>query len=264
MMRFGFLGSGSEGNSLLIEARDGASVTRVLLDCGFGLRETARRLERLGVTPDGLDAVLVTHEHGDHVGSAYAFAARHGLPVFTTHGTWLATSHLRGADKADVRVIGADYTFEIGNLQVLPYTVPHDAREPVQFVLSDGDARLGVLTDAGMETPYLVARLAGVDALVLECNHDREMLRNSVYPPSLKRRIGGDFGHLANEVAAAILARVAHSGLGRVVAAHLSQQNNTPALATGALAAALGAGPDDILVADQYEGLGWQAVKGSI
>lgn len=140
--------------------------------------------------------------------------------------------------------------------------MPHDAREPVQFVLSDGDARLGVLTDAGMETPYLVARLAGVDALVLECNHDREMLRNSVYPPSLKRRIGGDFGHLANEVAAAILARVAHSGLGRVVAAHLSQQNNTPALATGALAAALGTVPDDILVADQYEGLGWQTVKG--
>lgn len=262
MMRFAFLGSGSEGNSLLIEAHDGTSTTRVLLDCGFGIRETARRLERLGVTPEQLDGLLVTHEHSDHVGSAYAFAARHGLPVYTSHGTWLATSHLRGSDKADIRVIGADYAFAIGNLDILPYTVPHDAREPLQFVLSDGDARLGVLTDAGMETPYLVNRLAGVDALVLECNHDREMLRNSIYPPSLKRRIGGDFGHLANEIAASILSQLAHPKLGRVVAAHLSQQNNTRELATGALAAVLATTPDHILVADQHEGLDWQAVKG--
>lgn len=261
MMRFAFLGSGSEGNSLLIESREDTTTTRVLLDCGFGIRETARRLERLGVTPDQLDAVLVTHEHGDHVGSAYAFAARHHLTVYTSHGTWLATSHLRGADAADVRVCCADHAFGIGSLQVMPYTVPHDAREPLQFVLSDGHARLGVLTDAGMETPYVTARLSGVDALVLECNHDREMLRNSVYPASLKRRIGGDFGHLANEVAASILGQVAHAGLNRVVAAHLSKQNNTCELATGALAAALGALPTDVLVADQDEGLDWQAVR---
>ncbi|MGO4302611.1 MBL fold metallo-hydrolase [Cupriavidus sp. RAF12] len=262
MMRFAFLGSGSEGNSLLIEAADGTAVTRVLLDCGFGIRETARRLERLGVTPEQLDAVLVTHEHGDHVGSAYAFAARHKLPVHTSHGTWLATSHMRGADAADVRVCCADHAFEIGGLQIRPYTVPHDAREPLQFVLSDGDAVLGVLTDAGMETPYVTARLAGVHALVLECNHDREMLRNSAYPYSLKRRIGGDFGHLANEVAASILSQVAHTQLTRVVAAHLSRQNNTRELAAGALAAVLGATLDDILIADQDEGLNWQRVRG--
>ncbi|MBF6989869.1 MULTISPECIES: MBL fold metallo-hydrolase [Cupriavidus] len=261
MMRFAFLGSGSEGNSLLIESREDTTTTRVLLDCGFGIRETARRLERLGVTPDQLDAVLVTHEHGDHVGSAYAFAARHRLAVHTSHGTWLATSHMRGADLADVRVCGADHAFAIGGIQVMPYTVPHDAREPLQFVLSDGQSRLGVLTDAGMETPYVTARLSGVDALVLECNHDREMLRNSVYPASLKRRIGGDFGHLANEVAASILGQVAHAGLNRVVAAHLSKQNNTRELATGALAAALGALPSEVLVADQEMGLDWQAVR---
>ncbi|QEZ46201.1 MBL fold metallo-hydrolase [Cupriavidus oxalaticus] len=261
MMRFAFLGSGSEGNSLLIESREDTTTTRVLLDCGFGIRETARRLERLGVTPDQLDAVLVTHEHGDHVGSAYAFAARHRLAVYTSHGTWLATSHMRGADLADVRVCGADHAFAIGGIQVMPYTVPHDAREPLQFVLSDGQSRLGVLTDAGMETPYVTARLSGVDALVLECNHDRELLRNSVYPASLKRRIGGDFGHLANEVAASILGQVAHAGLNRVVAAHLSKQNNTRELATGALAAALGALPSEVLVADQEMGLDWQAVR---
>ena len=261
MMRFAFLGSGSEGNSLLIEAGEGASVTRVLLDCGFGIKETARRLERLGVLPGQLDAVLVTHEHGDHVGSAYAFAARHKLPVHTSHGTWLATSHMRGADQADVRVCCADHVFAVGGLQIHPYTVPHDAREPLQFVLTDGDARLGVLTDAGMETPYVTARLAGVHALVLECNHDREMLANSVYPWSLKRRIGGDFGHLANDIAASILSQVTHSGLSRVVAAHLSKQNNTRELAAGALAGVLGVLPDEILIADQEEGLGWQPVR---
>ncbi len=261
MMRFAFLGSGSEGNSLLVESREGTTTTRILLDCGFGIRETARRLARLGVTPEQLDAVLVTHEHGDHVGSAYAFAARHGLTVHTSHGTWLATCHLRGANTADVRVCAADHVFSIGGLQVSPYTVPHDAREPLQFVLSNGDARLGVLTDIGMETPYVTTRLSGVDALVLECNHDREMLRNSVYPASLKRRIGGDFGHLANEVAASILAQVAHGGLNRVVAAHLSKQNNTVELATAALASALGTLPTDVLVADQEAGLDWQSVR---
>ncbi|WP_354677425.1 MBL fold metallo-hydrolase [Cupriavidus plantarum] len=261
MMRFAFLGSGSEGNSLLIESFDGTRATRVLLDCGFGIRETARRLERLGVTPDQLDGLLVTHEHGDHIGSAYSFAAKYRLPVYTSHGTWMATSHLRGADVADVRVCCADRGFDIHGLHVLPYTVPHDAREPLQFVLTDGDARLGVLTDAGMETPYVIAKLAGVDSLVLECNHDREMLRNSAYPYSLKRRIGGDFGHLANEIAASILQQVKHGGLRHVVAAHLSKQNNTPELAAGALAEVLGATLEDILIADQELGLGWQAVR---
>jgi len=260
-MRFAFLGSGSDGNSLLIEATEGTAVTRVLLDCGFGIKETARRLERLGVTPDQLDAVLVTHEHGDHVGSAYAFAARHKLPVHTSHGTWLATSHMRGADAADVRVCCADHAFSVGGLQIHPYTVPHDAREPLQFVLTDGQVRLGVLTDAGMETPYVTARLAGVHALVLECNHDREMLRNSVYPYSLKRRIGGDFGHLANDIAASILSQVNHPQLSGVVAAHLSKQNNTRELVGDALAGVLGVLAQDILIADQDEGLGWQSVR---
>ncbi len=155
---------------------------------------------------------------------------------------------------ADVRVCCADHAFSVGGLQILPYGAARCPRAaPVRA--DRWTARLGVLTDTGMETPYVTARLAGVDALVLECNHDREMLRNSAYPYSLKRRIGGDFGHLANEVAAAILSQVAHAGLSRVVAAHLSQQNNTRALASGALAAVLGVTPEEILIADQEEGL---------
>ena len=150
--------------------------------------------------------------------------------------------------------------FSIGDLQILPYTVPHDAREPLQFVFNDGARRLGVLTDAGMSTEYLCARLENMHALVLECNHDREMLANSAYPWSLKQRIGGDFGHLANDIASAILARVRHAALHTVVAAHLSKQNNTPLLAGQAIAVALGIDAGDVPIADQEEGLPWYAV----
>lgn len=138
--------------------------------------------------------------------------------------------------------------------------MPHDAREPIQFVFDDGSRKLGVLTDAGMSTAYLIEHLRGMDALVLECNHDRGMLANSSYPPSLKARIGVDFGHLTNEIAAEILASVKHSSLKTVVAAHLSLRNNTEELATLALAGALSAARQDIHVAKQHEGLGWRDV----
>lgn len=193
-VRFASLGSGSEGNALLVESTDGTTSTRILLDCGFGIRETVRRLERLGCTPASLDAILVTHEHGDHIGSAYAFAAKYSVPVWTSHGTYRATASLRGADRAAVRFCRADDAFSIADLRILPYTVPHDAREPLQFIFDDGARRLGVLTDAGMSTEYLCGHLTGLHAFVLECNHDREMLANSAYPWSLKQRIGETSG----------------------------------------------------------------------
>ena len=130
-LRFASLGSGSEGNALLVESASGATCTRILLDCGFGIRETVRRLERLGCTPESLNAILVTHEHSDHVGSAYAVAAKFNIPVWTSHGTYRATENLRGADRAAVRFCRADDMFSVGDLQILPYTVPHDAREPL-------------------------------------------------------------------------------------------------------------------------------------
>jgi phosphoribosyl 1,2-cyclic phosphodiesterase len=259
-MRFASLGSGSEGNSLLVEAAEGGATTRVLLDCGFGIKETERRLARLGCTADQLSAVIVTHEHSDHIGSAYAFGARHDIPVWLSHGTWSATSSMRGAADADLHFCSADQPFSVGALEILPYTVPHDAREPVQFVFGDGNVKLGVLTDAGIETPYVVAHLQGLHALVLECNHDREMLARSPYPAYLKARIGGNFGHLANDIAASILGQVKHAALSAVVAAHLSKQNNTPALAAEALATVLGANLEDVLIADQAAGLAWQRV----
>jgi phosphoribosyl 1,2-cyclic phosphodiesterase len=254
-VRFASIGSGSEGNGLVVEA--GAS--RVLIDCGFGVRDTAARLARLGLTPDGISAILVTHEHADHVGGVPAFAAKHRIPVYVTFGT-LQVIGERFAGLPAVYGFDSHDTFSVGNLEVRPFPVPHDAREPVQFVVTDGDKRVGVLTDIGGSTRYVEASLSGCDALVLECNHDADMLATSDYPYPLKQRIAGRFGHLSNEAAAALLAGIDTSRLTHVVAAHLSQQNNTPEKARAALAGALNCALDWIGVADQAEGFGWRSL----
>jgi phosphoribosyl 1,2-cyclic phosphodiesterase len=161
-MRFASLGSGSAGNGLAAQVKD----TTILLDCGFGLRDTEIRLARLGLEPDHLSGIIITHEHDDHAGWAFRFAARFRLPIFLTHGT-LAV--LGGApENVDIRIIDSHQTFSIGDMEIHPYPVPHDAREPVQFVFSDGVKRLGVLTDTGTSTPHIEAMLSGCQALVLE------------------------------------------------------------------------------------------------
>ena len=254
-MRFASLGSGSEGNALLVEAQSDATTTRVLLDCGFSAKEVERRLNRLGASAEGLDAILITHEHSDHIGSALTLARKWSIPLYMSWGTARAV----GADEADVdlQVLWGDEAVAIGDLSVLPYTVPHDAREPLQYVLSNGASRLGVLTDVGTSTPHISSVLSGCDALVLECNHDVQMLAESRYPQSLKARIGGNHGHLNNDAAAEILASLDRSRLRHLVAAHLSQQNNSPALARAAMAHVLGAAPTEVVVASQGEGFAW-------
>ncbi len=258
-MKFASLGSGSEGNALLISTRSGLTCTTVMLDCGFAVRETERRLARLQLTPADISGIVVTHEHQDHVGGVFKFARRHRVPVWLTFGTFQAVqSH---CDGVDLHFCRDGECLQIGDLEMSPYTVPHDAREPVQYVADSGVAKLGVLTDAGHATPYMITALGGCDALMLECNHDRQMLRDSHYPESLKRRIGGDYGHLSNEAAAEILAAMDRSRLKRVVGAHLSLKNNTPALALTALASVIQDGID-VTTACQEEGFGWLDVTG--
>lgn len=252
MIRFASLGSGSAGNALLVES----GATRLMVDCGFGQRETARRLARLTRTPEDLDGILVTHEHGDHVGGVFPLARRHKLPVWLTYGTYAACeSAARGVD---VRIIDSQESFAIGALEVQPYPVPHDAREPVQFVFSDGAKGLGVLTDAGEITRHIREVLSGIDGLVLECNHDAAMLALSNYPASLQRRIAGRLGHLENDAAASLVREIDTSKLQHVVAAHLSEQNNRPSLAVRALANALGWAEERIGVACQERGFAWR------
>ena len=255
MLRFASLASGSGGNCLVAQA----DLTRVLVDCGLSLRDTERRLARLGLAPADIDAILVTHEHDDHGGCAFDFAAAHNVLVVLTHGT-LRALHAAGKMHDGVRTlfVRAGERAAIGGMEVAPFTVPHDAAEPVQFVLSDGAARLGVVTDIGIGTRHVEQMLSGLDALVLECNYDREMLWSGAYPRWLKERIGGPFGHLDNRDAARLLAALERSRLKHIIGAHLSQQNNTPALARAALAAAIGCEPDWIGLATQDDGFDWR------
>jgi len=264
VLRFTSLASGSQGNCLVVES----GATRVLVDCGLSARETVRRLARRGLEPESLRAILVTHEHEDHLGGVNALAATYGLEVVLTRGTLAAQREADTVRRADAGTAASDGVrmqlidgrapFAIDDLEVRPFTVPHDAREPVQYVLSDGARRLGVLTDLGGPTAHVIEMLSGCEALVLECNHALDLLWGGGYPRWLKARIGGPLGHLDNDAAAALLAALDRSRLQHVIAAHLSEQNNRPELARAALAGALGCAPEWIGLATQAEGFGWR------
>jgi len=256
-LRFASLASGSSGNCLVAEA----SGTAVLVDCGLALTETERRLARAGLEPCQVSALLVTHEHGDHACGAFEFAAAHRIAVYLTHGT-LAALKAEGKvlDGVALSIVNGRQSFFVDGIQVLPFTVPHDAREPVQYVLSDGASRLGVLTDVGISTSHVEKMLSGLDALVLECNYDRDLLWNGGYPRWLKERIAGPFGHLDNRESERLLAALDRSRLKHVIGAHLSQQNNRPELARAALARALGCEESWIGIAGQDDGFAWRSI----
>ena len=233
----------------------------MLIDCGLNLRDTEKRLARVGLVPADLAGILITHEHGDHAGCAFDFAAAHRVAIYLTYGTLVALE-AEGKVLEGVRKILLEPKDQIaiGELEVAPFTVPHDAREPVQFVLSDGAARLGVLTDIGVSTPHVERTLSGLDALVLECNYDCDMLWAGPYPKWLKERIAGPFGHLDNRESERLLGALDRSKLKHVIGAHLSQHNNRPELARASLARALGCEESWVGLATQDDGFGWRSL----
>ena len=256
-MRFASLGSGSKGNATLVDDGDGNAI---LIDCGVGIRQVEQRLRDLDSALDQIRAVLITHEHGDHCKGVESLLRRIDVPIYMTHGT--AT---KGGFEAlpGLQLIEDFSIIEVGRFRIQPIAVPHDAREPCQFVVEKtgpGPARkLGVLTDLGSFTPHVLEQYDGCDALVLECNHDEQMLQDGSYPPTLKRRVGGEWGHLSNRQAAGFLESVNTEQLQWLVVAHVSEQNNTPELARQAVQGSFNRG-DRITLADQSRGFDWHAI----
>jgi len=231
---------------------------RLLVDCGLGIRQLAVRLAQAGLLLEDIDAVFITHEHGDHIGCAHALSLRHRIPVWMSLGTHSA---IGSPDFEGLLHTARDgKVIDLGGLQLMPFTVPHDAREPLQLSCTDGSAKLGILTDLGHATPHVMAHLQACHALLLESNHDTDLLGQSAYPHFLKRRVGGDYGHLSNTAAAAIASAVTHGGLKHLVAAHLSTKNNRPDLVQDVLSNALGCQPGDIVVAGPTSGTPWLAL----
>ena len=275
MLRYKNLSSGSTGNATLLEASDPVGKpSRVLVDCGMRLSRLLELLAMADVLPTEIDAIFITHEHSDHIGCVTQLASRYNIPVWASSGTHAALqdmqsklrtkqpthSQLVPGFEALVRIAVDTCLIEVGGLQLKPFTVPHDAREPLQLTCSDGNTKLGILTDLGHPSRHVIEQLAGCNALLLECNHDSDMLSNSKYPAFLKARVGGDFGHLSNAQAADILRNLMHDKLRHVSAAHLSQQNNHPALAQSAVAEILGCSPNEIFAASPETGTPWMVV----
>ena len=254
-MRFASIGSGSRGNGTVVQAGD----NWLLVDCGFALKETVARLAKLNVAPQQLSAVLVTHEHGDHCSGVRVLANRYQLPVYMTAGT-ARSKALANVDRTII--IDSHTPFAVGEIGIQPVAVPHDAAEPVQFVFHWQNRYLGLLTDIGAITPFVKQHYSACDALLLESNHCIDMLARSDYPPSLKLRVGGRFGHLSNEQAAGLLEEIDTKRLQHLVIAHLSEKNNSLERVQHRMEKVL-QGVRNVLFACQENGFDWLTVHQS-
>ena len=244
MIKFCTLASGSSGNSLYLESK----YSKILIDAGISFRRISRSLESMGIAVSDLNAVVLSHEHEDH---SRAVGKMSEVPVYVsreTVGFWERKKNGRsngnggGLSKAEgsrngaiekLREFDSEEPFRINDLTITPFSVAHDAIDPVGFTVTDGHVKMGVVTDIGKPTALVIESLKGCDALVLESNHDREMLFSGSYPPYLQQRISGGHGHLSNEQSALLLGDVLHDGLKYVLLVHLSAQNNTPEKALG-------------------------------
>jgi phosphoribosyl 1,2-cyclic phosphodiesterase len=253
-MRFCSLGSGSSGNSYVVQD----NATTLLVDCGFGLNETVTRLERYGINPEQLNAILLTHEHEDHVKGAFSFSNKYKVPIHLSHGTFkMCKKRINDNYDIDFNIINSTKSFMINDIKVTPIPVPHDAREPFQFMVESNLKSMAIITDLGHITNYIIKTLKEINALVIEFNHDKNMLNNSDYPQSLKDRVSGIYGHLENMESIKLLESINYQGIEWIAAAHLSEKNNDEKLVKRLIADVTKKGPESIKVIDQINGIDW-------
>ena len=250
-MKFASLGSGSKGNATIIDTEHGC----LMIDCGFSIKETARRLERVGKSPQDISAILVTHEHSDHWKGVLPFASKFSIDVYATAGCYRAVNVSPSTSKL-LKVICSHSEFMINNVHVLPVPVPHDANEPVQYIFSYDQYRLGILTDVGNITPYIVEQYNNCSGLLVEANHDIELLQAGAYPKFLKDRVAGQWGHLNNHQTASLLSAIDQQSIQKLVIGHISESNNNSARVKQAIEDVFPRS-EKIIYANQNEGFDW-------
>ena len=253
-MRFCSLGSGSAGNSFVVQD----NATTLLVDCGFGLNETVSRLERYDIKPDQLNAILLTHEHEDHIKGAFSFSNKYKIPIYLSYGTFkMCKKRINDNYDINFNFIKSFQSFMINEIEVTPIPVPHDAREPFQFMFKSNFKTIAIITDLGFVTNHLIETLKEVDALVIEFNHDKDMLVDSDYPQSLKDRVSGMYGHLENMESIKLLKSINYKGIKWIAAAHLSEKNNDERLVKRLIADATLKENESIKVISQMNGIDW-------
>jgi phosphoribosyl 1,2-cyclic phosphodiesterase len=253
-LRYVSLASGSRGNAALVES----GATLLMLDCGLTRETVIERMAAVGREPRDLTAILVTHEHSDHATGVVPLATQYHLPVYATVGT-AGASRLRHL--STLTTLSCHRGLRIGGIDVEPFPVPHDAREPCQFVFRAGGRKLASVTDAGHVTRFMLERLEGCDGLALEANHDSELLQRGPYPASVKRRVASRYGHLDNAAACALLRETQHPGLQWIIALHLSEQNNSTGHVESALGAAWAGAAQRFHLASQHAPSPWLEIE---
>lgn len=229
-MDFFSVASGSSGNCICL----GSDQCHVMIDAGISGKRIEEGMNTYDYTTSDMDGVLITHEHSDHIQGLGVIARKYGLPIYATKGTAdaiLQSSSVGKIDPSLFHVIEAGKTFFIGNLEIYPMSISHDAADPVAYLVSDGRHRVGIVTDLGYYDADIVSHMEGLDALLLEANHDIHMLQVGAYPYPLKQRILGERGHLSNETSGQLLGQILHDGMQHILLGHLSKENNYDELA---------------------------------
>lgn len=253
-IQFCSLGSGSKGNATLVVFAD----TIILIDCGFSVKETVRRLANVGLLPEQISAILVTHEHGDHISGVARFSNKFSIPVWLNKGTSL---HKKCDDIKLKNIFSSHNLFKLASFEITPVPVPHDSREATQFVFTVGTQKLGLLTDVGQITEHIISAYSGCNALLLEFNYDHEMLINGNYPHSLKRRVSGGLGHLSNDQAINFLETFESAKLQWLVVMHKSEENNRESIINSKLERLSFLESVDYFIASQSKGFKWRALN---